>query len=86
MHADGVYIWQQTAWEKTDTHHPTTHRMKVGRGRRMGDVSGIFFFAIPGREIARNWEDLPSELILQRGGATASWGDAVSRWEEWGRL
>ena len=76
-HADGVYIWRKTAWEKTDTQHPTNHRMKAEWKRCMGAVAG-FFFAISGREVARNWEDLSAELIMQRERAKASGSDAVS--------
>ena len=28
-HADGVYIWRQSAWEKLDGEHAITHQMKA---------------------------------------------------------
>ena len=80
MHPDGVYIWRQTAWEKQDTQHPTTHGMKAEWKRCIDAVAG-FFFSISGQDVARQWGDLSDELKLQRARAKAAGSDAVARWE-----
>ena len=85
MHADGVYIWRKTAWEKTGTQNPTTHDMKAEWKRCMDSVSG-FFFSLSGREVGKHWEEISGDLILQRESAKASGSDVLLLWEERRRL